>query len=168
MGAAEGYRSMRRQALPPNRAKGLRPHKSLHDAHYGRLRGRPCRASLYGGLPNPGFGRPCRATHPGLWGGIAPVGLLCVGGCLTQGLVALAGLRTLGFEKGRPAGAYTAARELKELDYRGIIPHPALHGIKGPCYRKGPCWGKEPLCGSPLQGFGNAAPRDPQRPCKPL
>ena len=30
----------------------------------------------------------------------------------TQGLVALTGLRTLGFEKGRPAGAYPAAREL--------------------------------------------------------
>ena len=27
----------------------------------------------------------------------------------TQGLVALTGLRTLGFEKGRPAGAYPAA-----------------------------------------------------------
>ena len=53
----------------------------------------------------PGFGRPCRATHPGLWGGMAPIGLLCMEGCLTQGLVALAGLRTLGFGKGRPAGA---------------------------------------------------------------
>ena len=76
------------------------------------------------GVP-PGFGRPCRATHPGLWGGIAPigaytavglcavvgaqglegvapVGLLCVEGCLTQGLVALTGLRTLGFGKGSP------------------------------------------------------------------
>ena len=29
-------------------------------------------------------------------------------GCLTQGLVALTGLRTLGFEKGRPAGACSA------------------------------------------------------------
>ena len=49
----------------------------------------------------------------------------------TQGLVALAGLRTLGFEKGRPAGACPAARQLaKELDYRGIIPHPALHKDK--------------------------------------
>ena len=48
----------------------------------------------------PGFGR------------VAPVGLLCMEGCLTQGLVALAGLRTLGFGKGRPAGAYPAAREL--------------------------------------------------------
>ena len=66
---------MHRQALPSNRAKGLRPHKGLHDAHHGRLRGRPCRASLPGGLTNPGFGRPCRATHPGLWGGIAPLGL---------------------------------------------------------------------------------------------
>ena len=116
---------MRRQALPSNRAKGLRLHKSLHDAHHGRLRGRPCRASLCGGLPNPGFGRPYRATHPGLWGGIAPigactvvgvcavveaqgfgrvalVGLLCMEGCLTQGLVALAGLRTLGSGEGSP------------------------------------------------------------------
>ncbi len=74
VGAAEGYRSMRRQALPPNRAKGLRPHRSLHDTHHGLLRGRPCRASLYGGLINPGFGRPCRATHPGLWGWVAPIG----------------------------------------------------------------------------------------------
>ena len=38
----------------------------------------------------PGFGR------------VAPVGLLCVEGCLTQGLVALAGLRTLGFGEGSP------------------------------------------------------------------
>ena len=30
----------------------------------------------------------------------------------SQGLVALTGLRTLGFERGRPAGAYPADREL--------------------------------------------------------
>ena len=48
---------MHRQALPSNRAKGLRPHKGLHDAHHGRLRGRPCRASLPRGQPNPGFAR---------------------------------------------------------------------------------------------------------------
>ena len=35
----------------------------------------------------------------------------------------------------------------KELDYRGIIPHPALRGIKGPRYREGPRWGKEPCFG---------------------
>ena len=42
----------------------------------------------------------------------------------TQGLVALAGLRTLGSEKGRPAGAYPAAsgQLATELDYRSIIP----------------------------------------------
>ena len=66
---------MHRQALPSNRAKGLRPHKGLHDAHHGRLEGRPCRASLPGGLTNPGFGRPCRATHPGLWKGSPRWGL---------------------------------------------------------------------------------------------
>ena len=101
--------------------------------------------------------------------GVAPVGLRNCGHGRPQGLVALTGLRTLGFEKGRPAGAYPAARQLvKELDYRGIIPHPALRGIKGPLYRKGLCCGKETLFGSPLQGFGNAAPGLPQRPCKPL
>ena len=35
-------------------------------------------------------------------GRVAPVGLLCVEGCLTQGLVALAGLRTLGSGEGSP------------------------------------------------------------------
>ena len=35
----------------------------------------------------------------------------------------------------------------KELDYRGIIPHPALRGIKEPRYREGPRWGKEPCFG---------------------
>ena len=39
---------------------------------------------------------------------IAPVGLLVLIRSATQGLVALAGLRTLGFETGRPAGACTA------------------------------------------------------------
>ena len=72
---------------------------------------------------------------------------------ITQGLVALAGLRTLGFEKGRPAGAYSAARQLaKELDYRGIILQPALHGIKGPRCGKGPC------CGSPPAGLRDCSP----------
>ena len=94
--------------------------------------------------------------------GRAPAGLRDCGHGRTQGLVAPAGLRTLGFEKGRPAGACPAAsgQLAKELDYRGIIPYPALHGIKRPLYRKGPrcgkgpyC-GKEPCCGSPLQGFG--------------
>ena len=92
--AAEGYRSMRRQALPPNRATGLRPHKGLHDAHHGRLRGRPCRASLCGGLPNPGFGCPCRATHPGLWGGIAPIGA-----CSAVGVRAVVGTQDLGRDR---------------------------------------------------------------------
>ena len=36
---------------------------------------------------------------------VAPLGLRDCGHELTQGLVALAGLRTLGFERGRPAGA---------------------------------------------------------------
>ena len=66
---------MHRQALPSNRAKGLRPHKGLHDAYHVRLRGRP--AGAYADV-----------------GGCAVVG--------TQGLVALAGLRTLGFGEGSP------------------------------------------------------------------
>ena len=97
------------------------------------------------------------------FGRVAPAGLCDYGHGRTQGLVALAGLRTLGSGEGRPAGACPAARQLaKELDYRGIIPYPALHGIKRPRYRegprcgKGPCsgkkprWGKEPCWGSPL------------------
>ena len=52
---------------------------------------------------------------------VAPAGLRDCGHGRTQGLVALAGLRTLGSEKGRPAGACHAASQLaKELDYRGI------------------------------------------------
>ena len=80
----------------------------------------------------PGFGRPCRAAHPGLWRGSPLQGLtrrlglvrlsrvvwslgvvrrlgLCGGWC-SQGLVALSGLRTLGFGEGRP--------------YRGLRSHP--------------------------------------------
>nr|WP_314804425.1 hypothetical protein [uncultured Capnocytophaga sp.] len=37
--------------------------------------------------------------------GVAPLGLRDCGHGRTQGLGALTGLRTLGFEKGRPAGA---------------------------------------------------------------
>ena len=85
---------------------------------------------------------PLQGCAPWALKGVAPLGLLCMEGCLTQGLVALAGLRTLGFEwvaplglrkcghgrtqglvaliglrtlgfeRGRPAGAYPAAREL--------------------------------------------------------
>ena len=43
----------------------------------------------------------CRRWDPG-FRRVAPVGLLCMEGCLTQGLVALAGLRTLGFGEGSP------------------------------------------------------------------
>ena len=98
-------------------------------------KGRPCRASGLWARANPGFGRPYRATHPGLWEGsplqgfgivdtseprvwsplqgyapwalkrVAPLGLQDCGHERTQGLVALTGLRTLGFEKERPAGA---------------------------------------------------------------
>ena len=64
-----------------------------------------------------------------LW--IAPAGLRDCGHGRTQGLVALAGLRTLGSGRGHPAGACPAARQpAKELDYRGIIPYPALHKDK--------------------------------------
>ena len=41
--------------------------------------------------------------------GVALAGLRDWGHGRPQGLVALAGLRTLGFEEGRPAGAYPAA-----------------------------------------------------------
>jgi len=96
-----------------------------------------------------------------LW--VAPAGLRNCGYGRTQGLVALAGLRTLGSGKGRPAGACPAARQLaKELDYRGIIPYPALHGIKRPRYRKEPLCGKGPCCGSPLQGFGVVGTSEPR------
>ena len=146
-------------------------------------KGRPAGASRLWARANPGFGCPCRATHPGLcrdrpyrglgivgtglprvWSPlqgyvpwalkrVAPLGLRDCGYGRTQGLVALAGLRTLGFEKGRPAGAYPAARQLaKELDYRGIIPPPALHGIKGPRCGKGLC------CGSPPAGLRDCNP----------
>ena len=94
---------------------------------------------------------------------VTPAGLRDYGHERTQGLVALAGLRTLGFEKGRPAGACPAARQpANELDYRGIIPHPALHGIKRLRYRKGPLCGKGPCCGSPLQGFGVVGTSEPR------
>ena len=43
---------------------------------------------------------------------VAPLGLTLPPSKAPQGLVTLAGLRTLGFEKGRPAGAYPAAKEL--------------------------------------------------------
>ena len=110
------------------------------------LEGRPCRALSSGAISYPGFGRPCRAAHPGLCRD-RPCRALYYLRWFTQGLVALAGLRTLGFEKGRPAGAYSAARQLaKELDYRGIMPHPALHGIKGP------------RCGSPPAGLRDCSP----------
>ena len=107
--------------------------------------------------------------HGRTQGLVALAGLRDCGHGRTQGLVALAGLRTLGFEKGRPAGACPAARQLaKERNYRGIIPYPALHGIKRPLYRKGPrcgkgpyC-GKEPCCGSPLQGFGIVGTGEPR------
>ena len=65
------------------------------------------------GLRTLGFGRDslhrglhgrwglCRRWDPG-FGRVAPIRLLCMEGCLTQGLVALTGLRTLGFEEGSP------------------------------------------------------------------
>ena len=65
------------------------------------------------GLRTLGFGkgRPYRSLRSrwGLchrwdsgFGRVAPIGLLCMEGCLTQGLVALTGLRTLGFGEGSP------------------------------------------------------------------
>ena len=38
-------------------------------------KGRPCRALGLWARTNPGFGRPCRATHPGLWKGSPRWGL---------------------------------------------------------------------------------------------
>ena len=109
------------------------------------------------------------------FGRVAPAGLCDYGHGRTQGLVALAGLRTLGSEKGSPRWGLPRRQALaKELDYRGIIPYPALHGIKRPRYREGPrcgkgpycgkepCCGKEPLCGSPLQGFGIVGTGEPR------
>ena len=108
--------------------------------------------------------------------GRAPAGLRDCGHGRTQGLVAPAGLRTLGSEKGRPAGACPATRQLakkrttetRSATFEIAIPHPALHGIKRPRYRKGsrcgkgPCCGKEPRCGSPLQGFGIMGTDEPR------
>ena len=54
---------------------------------------------------------------------VAPVGLRDCGHERTQGLVALTGLRTLGSEKGRPAGAYPAAVESPQ----GLV---ALAGLR--------------------------------------
>ena len=97
------------------------------------------------------------------FGRVAPAGLRDCGHGRTQGLVALAGLRTLGSGKGRPAGACPAARQLaKGLDYRGIIPYPALHGIKRPHCGKEPYCDKELCCGSPLQGFGIVGTSEPR------
>ena len=45
---------------------------------------------------------------------IAPVGLLVLIRSATQGLVALAGLRTLGFGTGRPAGACAAVESFSQ------------------------------------------------------
>ena len=53
----------------------------------------------------PGFGRPFRATHLGLCRD-RPCGALYYLLWLTQGLVALSGLRTLGFVGVAPIGAY--------------------------------------------------------------
>ena len=61
------------------------------------LQGSPRWGSVLLTSAYPGFGRPCRATHPGLWRG-RPARALFFLLRLTQGLVALAGLRTLGLE----------------------------------------------------------------------
>ena len=66
------------------------------------------------------------------FGRVAPVGLLCMEGCLTQGLVALVGLRTLGFGRDRP--------------YRGLH---GRWGSRGGAFPK-PCRG-DPQSGSLLQ-----------------
>ncbi len=54
---------------------------------------------------------PLQGYAPWALKGVAPLGLTLPPSKATQGLVALTGLRTLGFEKGRPAGAYPAAVE---------------------------------------------------------
>ena len=79
----------------------------------------------------PGFGRPCRATHLGLCRG-RPYRALYYLRWFTQGLVALAGLRTLGFVGVAPIGALyyllwltqglVALSGLRTLGFVGIAP----------------------------------------------
>ena len=68
-----------------------------------------------------------------------------------QGLVALTGLRTLGFKKGRPAGAYPAAVESPQ----GLV---ALVGLRTLGFEKGRPAGAYPTAVESHPGFG--------RPCR--
>ena len=84
-------------------------------------KGRPCRASIIVDTGEPRVWSPLQGYAPWALERVAPLGLRDCGHGRTQGLVALAGLRTLGFGKGRPAGACPATRQLvKERNYRGI------------------------------------------------
>ena len=130
----------------------------------------------------PGFGRPFRATHPGLWGGSPRWGSRgCRGWCggwVSQGLVALSGLRTLGFGKGRPyrglrgrwglcggwcSQGLVALSGLRTLGFGEGRPYRGLRGRWGWCGGWGCAVVGVPRVWSPFQGcapwaLGRVAP----------
>ena len=108
---------------------------------------------------------------------VAPVGLLVLIRSATQGLVALAGLRTLGFETGRPAGACTAVKPFFQGRLGDVLPPgllPTGTAVK-PSPKSG--WGCTPPCFLPACRQGSKAPigaippkprvRSPERATKP-
>ena len=89
------------------------------------------------GTGEPRVWSPLQGCAPWALKRIAPLGLTPPPSKATQGLVALTGLRTLGFEKGRPAGAYPAAVESPQglgalhtkKPYKGDPPKPWGYSI---------------------------------------
>ena len=111
------------------------PLVSLSSAHRvcvairGLWEGRPCRASIIVGTDEPRVWSPLQGYAPWALGRVAPLGLA------------------------PPPGNWprSATSEI-------VIPHPALHGIKGPRYRKEPLCGKGPYCGKePCCGKSSSA-----------
>ena len=122
------------------------PLVSLSSAHRvcvairGLWEGRPCRASIIVGTDEPRVWSPLQGYAPWALRRVAPLGLA------------------------PPPGNWprSATSEI-------VIPHPALHGIKGPRYRKEPLCGKGPYCGSPpcrASGLWTRANPGFGRPCR--
>ena len=116
-------------------------------------KGRPCRASGLWPRANPGFGCPCRATHPGLWKGSPRWGLPR--------------------RQATSQGAQPPGQGVQPSRSQYLTPH--YTRIKGPRYSKeplcgkGPYCGKEPHCGSrPCRASGLWTRANPGfgRPCR--
>ena len=101
---------------------------------------------------------------------VAPVGLLVLIRSATQGLVALAGLRTLGFEKDRPAGACAAVKSSSQARQGIFLTSPPPHvatlatiwdkdrPCRASCYLCCSTQGLVALAGLRTLGFGTGRP----------